>query len=178
MTAMLRAETLIWPIQDFLALGGPVLSVVMLATFAMWLLIAERYWHFAIESRRALGRYAATWRRHCAPSGDRRRQRHAMRRCWLSEYHVDNERRLGLIRALVKGSLLLGLLGTVVGMIEVFDALAATGSSDARVIASGVSKATLPTMAGLVAALSGFYFSTHLRRKEKRLLEQLEKHFS
>lgn len=178
MTSPLRFETLIWPIQDFLALGGAVLFVVMLATFAMWLLIAERYWYFATQSRRALARYAGAWRRHCGSGGDQRRRRHVMRRCWLSEYRVGNERRLSLIRALVKGSLLLGLLGTVVGMIEVFDALAATGSSDARVIAAGVSKATLPTMAGLVAALSGFYFSTHLRRKERRLFERLEKHFS
>ncbi len=164
MTSSLRWETVVWPIQDFLALGGPVLSVLMLVTFAMWLLIAERYWYFASAARRAPG--------DCAEASSARRR--AVQRCRLSEYRIENERRLGLIRALVKGSLLLGLLGTVVGMIEVFDALAATGSSDARVIAAGVSKATLPTMAGLVAALSGFYCSTDLRRRERRLLERLE----
>ena len=168
MTSPLRWETVVWPIQDFLALGGPVLSVLMLVTFAMWLLIAERYWYFASVAQRAPGDHADT-------SSARR---DAVRRCRLSEYRIENERRLGLIRALVKGSLLLGLLGTVVGMIEVFDALAATGSSDARVIAAGVSKATLPTMAGLVAALSGFYFSTDLRRRERRLLERLEQRFA
>lgn len=171
MTSSLHWDTLVWPIQDFLALGGPVLFVLMLVTFAMWLLIAERYWYFATAARRAR---ADVRRRH----GDSSAWRDAVQRCRLSEYRIENERRLGLIRALVKGSLLLGLLGTVVGMIEVFDALAATGSSDARVIAAGVSKATLPTMAGLVAALSGFYFSTDLRRRERRLLERLEQRFA
>ncbi len=171
---MFEPRVLVWPIQDFLTLGGPVLFAVMLVTFVMWFLIAERYWYFATWSARAMRRYTGMWRHYGDPLAWRRR---AVRRYWLSEYRVENERHLGLIRALVRLSLLLGLLGTVVGMIEVFDALSATGSSDARTIASGVSKATMPTMAGMVAALSGFYFSVHLRHREKRMLERLEKHF-
>jgi biopolymer transport protein ExbB len=49
-------------------------------------------------------------------------------------------------------------------MIEVFDVMAAAGNSNARAMASGVSKATVPTMAGMVAALSGLYFSAQLQR--------------
>jgi biopolymer transport protein ExbB len=48
-------------------------------------------------------------------------------------------------------------------MIEVFDVMAG-GSGNARGMASGVSKATLPTMAGMVAALSGMLFSVQLER--------------
>ena len=59
---------------------------------------------------------------------------------------------------------MLGLLGTVTGMIEVFDVMAVSGSGNARGMAGGVSKATLPTMAGMVAALSGMVFSTQLDR--------------
>jgi biopolymer transport protein ExbB len=58
---------------------------------------------------------------------------------------------------------MLGLLGTVTGMIEVFDVMAG-GSGNARGMAAGVSKATLPTMAGMVAAISGMVFSVQLRR--------------
>ena len=39
-------------------------------------------------------------------------------------------------------------------MVEVFDVMAVTGSGNARAMAAGISKATLPTMAGLVVALS------------------------
>jgi biopolymer transport protein ExbB len=49
-------------------------------------------------------------------------------------------------------------------MIEVFDVMASSGSGNARGMASGVSKATLPTMAGMVAALSGMIFSIQLNR--------------
>ena len=47
----------------------------------------------------------------------------------------------------------MGLMGTVTGMIEVFDVMAISGSGNPRSMAAGVSKATVPTMAGMVAAL-------------------------
>jgi biopolymer transport protein ExbB len=53
-------------------------------------------------------------------------------------------------------------------MIEVFDVLAIAGSGNARAMASGVSKATIPTMAGMVAALSGLYFSVSMERFARR----------
>src|SRR5690625_531158 len=67
---------------------------------------------------------------------------------------------------------LLGLLGTVTGMIEVFNVLALTGGGDVKQMASGVSRATIPTMAGMVAALSGLFANTYIERiasREKRL---------
>ena len=59
-------------------------------------------------------------------------------------------------------------------MIEVFDVMAISGSGNPRAMASGVSRATVPTMAGMVAALSGVYFSARLNRltqKETRLFQ-------
>ena len=68
---------------------------------------------------------------------------------------------------------LLGLLGTVWGMVQVFEMLTVFGTGNARLMASGISRATIPTMAGLVAALSGLYFSVSLRVRAKRKLEEL-----
>ena len=68
---------------------------------------------------------------------------------------------------------LLGLMGTVTGMIEVFEVMALTGSGNARAMAAGVSKATIPTMAGMVAALSGFIFSVQLDRRAKDEAERV-----
>jgi biopolymer transport protein ExbB len=63
-------------------------------------------------------------------------------------------------------------------MIEVFDVMAIAGSGNARGMAAGVSKATLPTMAGMVAALSGMLFSLQLenfaRDETERVADQLE----
>jgi biopolymer transport protein ExbB len=65
-------------------------------------------------------------------------------------------------------------MGTVTGMIEVFDVMALSGSGNARSMASGVSKATIPTMAGMVGALSGVFLVTVLNQKVNREVEDLE----
>ena len=57
---------------------------------------------------------------------------------------------VGIIKTLVALAPLMGLLGTVTGMIEVFDVMALSGSSNARLMAGGVFKATIPTMAGMM----------------------------
>ena len=69
---------------------------------------------------------------------------------------------------------LLGLLGTVTGMIEVFNVMAVTGGGDAKSMAGGVEKSTIPTMAGMVSALSGLFANTYLQRvatREQMFLE-------
>ena len=68
---------------------------------------------------------------------------------------------------------LLGLLGTVTGMIEVFNVMAVTGGGDAKSMAGGVERSTIPTMAGMVAALSGLFANTYRQRitnREQQLL--------
>ena len=59
-------------------------------------------------------------------------------------------------------------------MIEVFDVMAISGSGNARSMASGVSKATIPTMAGMVGALSGVFAATWLKRTSKNERTHLE----
>jgi biopolymer transport protein ExbB len=81
---------------------------------------------------------------------------------------------VGLIRILIAICPLLGLLGTVTGMIAVFDVMTYSGGGSARAMASGVSMATVPTMAGMIAALSGVWFGTWLERKARLETEQLE----
>ncbi|TNC90931.1 MAG: hypothetical protein CSH36_11500 [Thalassolituus sp.] len=78
-----------------------------------------------------------------------------------------------MIGAMIAVCPLLGLLGTVTGMIEVFDTLAIAGTGNARAMAGGISKATLPTMAGLVVALSGLYFRSRFQRLTQRLTQKL-----
>jgi len=70
------------------------------------------------------------------------------------------------------------LMGTVTGMIEVFYVMAFTGGGDAQSMAGGVSKATIPTMAGMVGALSGIFASNWLKVRVDRDLELLEDHMS
>ncbi|MGO1344624.1 MotA/TolQ/ExbB proton channel family protein, partial [Chromohalobacter japonicus] len=72
---------------------------------------------------------------------------------------------------------LLGLLGTVTGMIQVFDSLSLTDVNQARAMADGVARATLPTLTGMAVAVVGLLFTTRLehviRREDQRLHDRM-----
>ncbi len=82
----------------------------------------------------------------------------------ISQFKVEAQTWLSFITLLIAICPLMGLLGTVTGMISVFDVLAVTGTGNARAMAAGISKATLPTMAGLLVALTGLYFKARFHR--------------
>ena len=79
-----------------------------------------------------------------------------------------------MIKTLIAVAPLFGLLGTVTGMITVFDVMAFTGGGDVKAMAGGVSKATIPTMAGMVAALSGLFAMTLVERAAEKKKFYLE----
>ena len=83
-----------------------------------------------------------------------------------------------MIKTMVALCPLLGLLGTVTGMIEVFNVMAVTGGGDAKSMAGGVSRATIPTMAGMVAALSGVFANSYLEQVANREDQLLEDHLT
>ena len=79
----------------------------------------------------------------------------------------------GVLNALVKSAPLLGLLGTVAGMIQTFAALSQSG--DITHVSQGISKALLTTQLGLLIALPGVFASAYLKRKFLRLSMELER---
>jgi biopolymer transport protein ExbB len=78
-----------------------------------------------------------------------------------------------ILVALTTVAPLLGLLGTVMGMIDTFDAVAATSGETATRVASGVSRALITTQVGLVVAIPGFFGLARLRRLLHHLQVQL-----
>ena len=92
----------------------------------------------------------------------------------ISEISIEVNRFVLFIKTLIAILPLVGLMGTVTGMILVFDVMAIFGTGNVRLMANGVSAATLPTMAGMVAALSGLYFGAWLERKAKIEVEKAE----
>jgi biopolymer transport protein ExbB len=151
-------------LKEFFESGGAVLVAIFAVTFVMWTLILERYWYLRTMHRRAVRDATTQWAA--------RRERtswyaHQVRRAMVSRVALDLDRTIPFIRTLVALCPLLGLLGTVTGMIEVFDVMAIAGSGNPRAMAAGVSRATIPTMAGMVAALSGLIFSVQLERRSR-----------
>jgi biopolymer transport protein ExbB len=152
-------------VRDFIETGGPVLRVVAAVTFGMWVLILERYWYFSWVHPKLADRVQSKWD---ARPDHGSWNAHQIRKMLLTEVDLELDRGLQIIRSLVALCPMLGLIGTVTGMIEVFDVMAIAGTGNVRGMAGGVSRATLPTMAGMVAALSGLIFSVQLERRAKR----------
>lgn len=160
-------------IRDFMELGGPVLNVIAVLTLFMWMLIIERIVFMRAGYRKMVKVALAIWDQRSDKSSW---QAHQIRRRLISKVSAAAERHLPVIQTCVALCPLLGLLGTVTGMIEVFEVMAISGSGNPRSMASGVSKATIPTMSGMVAALSGVAMSTYLNNRARREREALTDH--
>ena len=157
-------------IQKFLDLGGPVLLMIAVLLLAMWTLLFERLWFFKTTLKSELHNVLSMWEAR----GEHHSVRaHQVREALISRVSLQIDEGLAMIKTLVAIAPLLGLLGTVTGMIGVFEVLAMTGGGDAKSMSAGVSQATIPTMAGMVAALSGVFGNTYISRianREKQLL--------
>jgi biopolymer transport protein ExbB len=148
-------------IRDFMELGGDVLWAILAITFFMWMLIIERFWYFRSAHRQLTTQIIASWE---AREDQTSWYAHRIRDALISQVYESLNASVPMIKTLVALCPLLGLLGTVTGMISVFDVMSFSGGGNARGMAAGVSKATLPTMAGMVAALSGLFFSNMIER--------------
>jgi biopolymer transport protein ExbB len=158
-------------IGDFLESGGPVLGLITAVMFLMWLLIFERLIYYRGPLRRRLHREADRWNQR---PEHRSWHAQAIREAAVSRIRLAANRSLPTIRTLVALCPLLGLLGTVTGMIDVFDAMAFSDAGSARTMAAGVSRATIPTMAGMVGALTGLMAVTLLARVAERHVHRFE----
>ena len=69
---------------------------------------------------------------------------------------------------------LLGLLGTVLGMIEIFSSFMGSGMANASLLAGGISKALITTAAGLMVAIPALFFHRYLQRRIDELVVGME----
>lgn len=84
------------------------------------------------------------------------------------------ERNLELLGVIAAVAPLMGLLGTVVGMIDVFAALMIHGAGDASILAGGIGQALVTTAMGLVVAIPALVAHRLLNRRAQSLLHEIE----
>ena len=158
-------------VRGFIATGGDVLYIVAFVLFVMWMLIIERFWFLSREYPVMRDKIIADWN---ARTDTTSWYAHKIREAWVSQASVELNARMNVIKTLVAVCPMVGLLGTVTGMIAVFEVMALVGTGNPRMMASGISMATIPTMAGMVAALSGVFVTSKLEDKVKQAVHLLE----
>ncbi len=156
--------------RDFMEKGGDVLWAILLLAVWLWWVILERYWYFLREHRQSIDTYQKNWLARADHSSWYARKQ---RRQWMSELDCQMLKNMKLIPTLIALLPMFGLMGTVTGMIQVFDVMAFMGSGNPRAMADGVSAATIPTMAGMVVAIIAIPFATALDRRYKKEVRQL-----
>jgi biopolymer transport protein ExbB len=154
-------EAIFVAIRTFLEAGGDVLYLIAIATFCMWALIFERLWFVNTEHKQDVGRALSYWEGRSERTSWNAKM---IRLRLISEVNQRLKANMSFIKTLISLLPLLGLLGTVTGMVQVFEAMTYSGGN-ARSMAAGVSAATIPTMSGMVATLSGVLANTFLTSK-------------
>lgn len=149
-------------VRAFLDVGGFAMVVLAAHTFVMWVLLLDRIFYLMFAAQRDIVERLAGWYR---------RQEHGswyalqIRRQLLSEVRE----KLGWSFPVIKGAVavcpMIGLLGTVTGMIEIFASMTVNSGDNPRALAAGVSKAMTTTLAGMVAALSGMVAQAMIFRR-------------
>lgn len=137
-------------VRDFHFAGGVVLWVIGINTLIMWTLICERMLFYRFGLQKEINQAAHRW----FSRADRHSwYAHQIRLKLIAQVRKHAYFSLPVIKCMITLFPLLGLMGTVTGMIEIFDVMNAFGTSNSRSMASGISRATLPTMAGMGSAI-------------------------
>jgi len=182
-------------IADYLERGGPLMLPLILVSLVMWYLILLQLRLVWQVNRRDLGideALAVVRERRVVPAAlrgtplchllghflavagsDRRRNR-----ALLESLIAKENRRLGryLVYIFVLASIapLLGLLGTVLGMISTFDVIAVFGTGNPKALANGISEALITTQSGLFVSIPGLFLAGFLRRRVGRIGQRLD----
>lgn len=162
--------TNLFDIQLLLESGGSILWLILLTSIVMWTLIIERYVYVYWVHPKQLRSHISDWQARSDRTSWYAQQ---IRQGLIAENSIELRRYLMSIKTLIAALPMLGLLGTVAGMIQTFDVLTVFGTGNARGMAGGISVALITTMGGLLAALSGMYFSTQLEQRVARTVENV-----
>lgn len=181
-------------LEGCLAIGGIVMVPLVLVSLLMWLMIIDRALFFRRLNRRNMGFTVALDhlrsgnlpdpKKHSGAVGllvarflARRSGHRPLDRLILDEtvMGINNflDGRLALIGVLAAVAPLLGLLGTVTGMIATFDVMAVFGTGNAKAMAGGISEALITTQTGLLVAIPGLYMKSLLDGRARHLQQQI-----
>jgi len=176
-------------VLEIILAGGWLMAPILLCSTLSVAIIIERFWTLRKSkvTPEGLGRTVEDWAakheldvRHLgqlrdgSPLGrilaaalvNRKRSRDIIKEAVEDTgRHVvhDLERFLNTLGTIAGISPLLGLLGTVIGMIKVFSAIMISGVGDANVLAGGISEALITTAAGLTVAIPSYFFYRFFR---------------
>lgn len=187
-------RTYYFRLEDYLSAGGFVIIPLIFVSLFMWMLIVDRVLFFRRLGRKNMGTQEA-WeyiRTNSMPDPglyrgaislliaeflNRRSGDKILDRFILDETVLAINRSLSdylaIIGVLAGIAPLLGLLGTVIGMIATFDVLSIFGTGNTKAMAGGISEALITTQTGLLVAIPGLYMKGFLDKRARNLKQRI-----
>lgn len=154
----------------FLEMGGDVLLVLLLVSVLFWTLVVEKFLYHRSVYKVVSKELRRFWKdKEDGESWENMQLKSAQ----VSELKLSLHANLSTMRVLIALFPLLGLLGTITGMISVFDSMSSLGTN-AKAMASGISMATIPTMAGMLLAVLGLFALSRTESIVKKEIRKLK----
>ena len=184
-----------WFTVDYFRQGGWIMLPLVITSVVLWTMIVDRLREFSVLGRGDLDRQEAialVSGQSTSPVLNDQGLRARLVREFLLERSgvvpLDRkilgqvslqlqqtlDARLATIAVLAAVAPLLGLLGTVLGMIETFEVISVFGTGNSRAMASGISIALITTQTGLLVAIPGLLMSNRLNRTAQTLKTNLD----
>jgi biopolymer transport protein ExbB len=185
---------LLYRTLDYLVQGGWVMFPLVVCSLLMWTLIGERLYFFHSLTSRDIpiqgavrlmaggepppehakglrARIVASFLHEKTGRSDL--DRSILRHC-AQRQRPPLHRYLAVIAVLAAVAPLLGLLGTVIGMVDTFHVISTFGTGNVKGLSNGISVALITTQSGLIVAIPGLFLSGYLQRRATRQELRLE----
>ena len=154
--------------SNFLYQGGPVVLILFFISIYLFVLIFAKFKHLFFDMHSIQDEYKENL------ANIKNDDLYLLNITSLkSDYKNIVKKDFYIIQTLIALCPILCLLGTVTGMIEVFDVVSFFGTGNARALASGITKATLPTMTGMAISIVGLLTYTVLNSKSQSIISEL-----
>ena len=156
-------------LDDLFTRGGPVLFLLFLLTFLIFIILVNKYSFLYFDRDLWLKEKFKNFVKENPPSSFTLKH---VDNTFIAELKRISNENIKLLDGLIGMCPMIGLLGTVYGMIEVFEVLSFLGTGNPRAMSSGVAKATIPTMASMVITLFGLYFRQDLSYRIDKYIKE------
>ncbi|QNE65824.1 MotA/TolQ/ExbB proton channel family protein [Fusobacterium hwasookii] len=187
----------------YLEVGGPILWVLVIISIGAFAVVLERIVFFAVNEKNVGNNFKdeilslvaskkldeaialCDTKKSCVASAVKKFLQKAPKGIDVQDYEfilkeVTNqeispyERRLNLLSSVISISPMLGLLGTVTGMIRAFTNISKYGAGDADIVADGIAEALLTTAAGLMIAIPVIVVYNYLNRRLEKMENEID----
>ena len=153
-------------LQDFFDKGGDILYVIAFIALLFWAIVIHKLLYNQFIFKDDL--------KNLANSYSLVEKNRYTQNLFISQLTIKLKSNLPYLKYFLVILPLLGLLGTVIGMIEIFDTIAINGTGEIKAISAGISKAVLTTLSGLSISIFGILFVRNYENSIKKQLKIIE----